>query len=293
MPSAGGPRGSLGRYDADIGGSLTAITKQEDGRFVVWGPASVEVIDREDDLVRADALEEALPQLLKRARLSLDHSDQLVGEILEGYETDEPVTVEVDGNEYTRSEFPTGVLFPESDDVPLKGLYVCGEIYDDTQQAQDTRRRIERGEFDSFSISGEAISTGTQFDGGDVIDRIEEMDLSAVTICEEGMNQNAKFALIDKNEQYSIDNLKEELPDDLYEEVADHLSDPKMFGDESDDVMDIDGEPSVEEVREEEEANEPVDKMFTPYSHAAPGYEDVDNVDVSGALEMFYGGMGE
>lgn len=286
MSRTGRQRGTPGKYDADIGGSLTAIEKQEDGRFIVWGPASVEVVDKEDDLVRADALEEALPQLLKRARLSLDHSDQLVGEILEGYETDEPVTVEVDGQKYTRSEFPTGVLYPEEDDVPLRGLYVCGEIYDDTQVARDTRERIESGEYDSFSISGEALSSATQFEnGGDVIDRIEEVDLSAVTICEEGMNQNAKFALIDKNQEYDVQQLRDSLPDDLFEEVKDHLTDPEDKPPE--DVMGVDGEQEVDEVRDEEQDEEgSVEKMFTPYDHTSPVDFEVEDQDSTGALAM-------
>lgn len=289
-----GRRGT-GRYDADIGGSFATLFKSDQG-FVVWGPASVEVVDREGDIVEASALEDALPQLLKRARLSLEHSDQIVGEILKGVDTSKPVTVEVNGQEYTRSEFPTDVLYPDEDGVPEKGLYVCGAIYDDSQQSRETRKRIESGELDSFSISGEAISTTTQFDsGGDAIDRIEEVDLSAFTLCQNGMNQEAKFALIDKNQSYSYEELAENLPDDLLEQVKDHLSDPEMKGD-SEDVMDVDGEQEVEEVREDEEAEDedgnPVDKMFTPYSHSEPTDIEVEDRDVSGALEEFYEGVG-
>lgn len=185
------------KFKAALSGDIQVLRK-DDGRFVVWGPASVEVVDKENDLIHVEALEKALPQLLRRKRISLKHSDQLVGDILEGFETDEPKTVSFDGQTVERTEFPTAVLTPEADGVAEKGLYVAAEVWDDTRQARDTREKIERGEYDSYSISGEAISTITRVDGEDMVDHIKEMDLSAVTICESGMNQKAKFGIVSK-----------------------------------------------------------------------------------------------
>ena len=59
-----------------------------DGRFIIYGPASVEVRDREGDKIRAAALQVALPQLLKRGRFSRNHEDILVGEILSSFESE-------------------------------------------------------------------------------------------------------------------------------------------------------------------------------------------------------------
>lgn len=162
--------------------------------FVIWGPASVEVVDKEGDKIHAKALSKALPQLLKRARLSLDHSDQLVGRILERFETGQSVTVEIDGQTYERSEFPTDVL--ELDGME-PALYVAGEIFDDTRQAKDARQRVENGELNSYSISGEALVTRKKIEhDGSVYNDVVDLDLSAVTLCEEGMNQKAKFGRI-------------------------------------------------------------------------------------------------
>lgn len=173
-------------------GTIPTVFKADD-EFVIWGPASVEVVDKEGDLIKAEALSDALPQLLKRARLSLEHSDQLVGKILELFEVDEPVKVSVDGETFERSEFPTDVM--ELDGFE-PALYVAGKVYNDSRQARETRRKIENGEIDSYSISGEALVTRTKVDNGDAYDQIVDMDLSAVTLCEEGMNQRAKFGMV-------------------------------------------------------------------------------------------------
>lgn len=179
-------------FNASISGSHT-IFKNDNGEFIIWGPASVEVVDKEGDRIRAKALADALPQLLKRARLSLEHSDQLVGRILDGFSVDQPVTVKIGENEYDRTEFPTDVL---ELDGQQPALYVAGEIYSDTRQSKETRKRIKDGELDSYSISGEALVTRKKIEDGDAYDDIVDMDLSAVTICEEGMNQKAKFGTV-------------------------------------------------------------------------------------------------
>lgn len=180
-------------FEAEVHSQLT-VFKAGDDDFVIWGPASVEVVDKEGDKIQSKALEKALPQLLKRARLSLEHSDQLVGRILERFETDDPVTVEICDRTFDRSEFPTDVL--ELDKME-PALYVAGEIFNDSRQARDTRKRIESGELNSYSISGEALVTQKKVTSeGESYDDIVDLDLSAVTICEEGMNQKAEFARI-------------------------------------------------------------------------------------------------
>lgn len=182
-------------FDSEVTASPVVFKAGSDD-FVIWGPASIEVVDKEGDRIRASALEDALPQLLKRARLSLEHSDQLVGGILERFETEEPVEITVGDKTFKRSEFPTDVL--ELDGMK-PGLYVAGEVYGDSRQAEETRERIENGELNSYSISGEALVTRKKVSDGTAHDDILDMDLSAVTICEEGMNQKAQFAHISGN----------------------------------------------------------------------------------------------
>lgn len=196
------PNASISKMAFEISteGSVGAVCKADDD-FVIWGPASVEVVDKEKDRITAKALEDALPQLLKRKRLSYEHSDQIVGDILESFKTEEPVTVEVAGQTYERSEFPTDVLELEGLE---KGLYVAGNIYNDTQKAREVRKDIDEGEVDSYSISGEAIVTEMAVKNGQTFTDILKLDLSAVTLCREGMNQKAKFDVVSKTEQSSL-----------------------------------------------------------------------------------------
>lgn len=193
------PNGSVAKMEFEVQteGSVGAIFKADDD-FVIWGPASVEVVDKERDRIKAKALEDALPQLLKRKRLSYEHSDQIVGDILERFEADEPVDVEVAGQTFTRKEFPTDVLKLDG----LKpGLYVAGNIYNDSQKSQEVRKQIEEGDLDSYSISGEAVVTEMAVKDGQTFTDILKLDLSAVTICSEGMNQKAKFGVVSKDEE--------------------------------------------------------------------------------------------
>lgn len=191
------PSGSVSKMEFEITteGSVGAICKADDD-FVVWGPASVEVVDKENDRITAKALEGALPQLLKRSRLSYEHSDQIVGDILKSFETEESQTVKVNGNSYERSEFPTDVM---KLDGMEPALYVAGNIYNDTQKAQEVRKQISNGEVDSYSISGEAVVSEMAVKDGRTFTDITKLDLSAVTLCREGMNQKAKFDVVRKD----------------------------------------------------------------------------------------------
>lgn len=193
------PNGSVSKMEFEVSteGSVGAIFKAADD-FVIWGPASIEVVDKERDRIKAEALEDALPQLLKRKRLSYEHSDQIVGDILERFETEEPVEVEVAGNTYKRDEFPTDVLKLDG----LKpGLFVAGNVYNDSQKSQEVRKQIEEGEVDSYSISGEAVVTEMAVKDGQTFTDILKLDLSAVTLCREGMNQKAEFAVVSKQSE--------------------------------------------------------------------------------------------
>lgn len=234
-------------FDAEVHSSTTIFKAGED--FIIWGPASVEVVDKEGDRIKAAALQDALPQLLKRARLSLEHSDQIVGRILENFKTEEPVTVEIGDGDATieRSDFPTDVL-QLGDMEPA--LYVAGEVYNDTRQSREARKKIEDGTYDSYSISGEALVTRKKIEDGKAYNDIVDMDLSAVTLCEEGMNQKAKFGVVsdgdtDGEVEASADDASGGRVEPSAEAIAavaksateQHMSDNTQGGDESGDGL--------------------------------------------------------
>lgn len=161
------------------------ILKQDNSRFIIYGPASVEIIDKERDKIRAEGLQVALPQLLKRARFSRDHQDILIGEILNEFKTD-------DGHLY-KTGVDSGVL------------HVVGEVWDDTRAGRETRQQILSKQLRSFSISGEVLEAQKicTDDTGCYRD-IAKLDLHAVTICERGMNPEAKFDIVQKSDSITF-----------------------------------------------------------------------------------------
>lgn len=224
------PGGSVEKVDFEVRaeGSVGALYKNDEtDDYVIWGPASVEVVDKEDDRIQASALEDALPQLLKRETLSYEHTDQVVGEILDGFETDEPVEVSINGETFKREEFPTDVLDLEKMDP---ALYVAGNVYGDTKKSQEVREAIDKGEIRSYSISGEAIVTSMSIEDGRPVNDISKLDLSAVTLCKSGMNQMAGFDLVTKHDATEG---SDDAP--LSPDRAESLLTQKTMGDQNDD----------------------------------------------------------
>ena len=152
---------------------------EEGENFIIYGPASVEVVDKEGDLIPAEALKEGLPQLLRRARISVGHEDTLVGEILPTYTS------------------KNGVVYKT--EVVNGRLMLVANIWNDTHDSRETRRRINQGLLRSFSISGKALEARPRVDDeGRIFNEIRRLDLSAVTVCEEGINPEARFKVIAK-----------------------------------------------------------------------------------------------
>ncbi len=158
------------------------LIKSDPGHFYIYGPASVEVIDKEKDRIRASALEVSLPQLLRRGRLSLSHQDIIVGEILP--------ELAVGDRQYKTAVFKDRLM-------------VLGDVWDDTEASQETRKRIQNKELKSYSISGHIRKGGSASvcDSSGCYRDVFKLDSHAVTICEEGMNPAAKFEVLQKEEQ--------------------------------------------------------------------------------------------
>jgi hypothetical protein len=231
------PFGEVAKMEFEVAaeGSVGIISKA-DNEFLIWGPASVEVVDKEQDRIKAEALEDALPQLLKRSRLSYEHSDQLVGDILERFETDEAKAVKINGQTFNRTEFPTDVL---KLDGMEPALYVAGNIYADTQKSREVRDLIKQGEIDSYSISGEAVVTEMAVKDGRTFTDIKKLDLSAVTLCRTGMNPKAKFDTVAKSEGGSL-NPQQKFKTQLEKSTMgdENDNDVQKFVDAAEDVID-------------------------------------------------------
>lgn len=183
--------------------------------MVIWGPMSVEVPSRDQKLVRLDALEEALPQLLRRGVFSVGHEDTIVGKIKPVTEADPtdlptdtladllPDEVSVDDvrRVVTRMQdehggLPTGMVtvtediarvFPRLQSVVGDAIpFVGGQLFRDNKLQDIVEAEIEEGILDGLSISGLTLESGylewCDPTGCQVLHEVEDFDFSAVTL---------------------------------------------------------------------------------------------------------------
>ena len=115
------------------------ILKSEE--LTIGGYASIEVVDKQNDLITLEALEKAVAEFMKEKsyrNVMSNHSNVQVGEVVEQYR---------DTN---------GVLHKTG--VDNVGFYVVIKMRDDIEKAKEIARGIRKGTLRSFSIGGQAIS---------------------------------------------------------------------------------------------------------------------------------------
>ena len=169
--------------DLHSGGELVIL--KEDKDIVIAGYASVDVVDKQNDKITLGAIKEAADKFMKQDRyrnVMITHSNVQVGEVVDQY-TDSNGKV-----------LKTGV-----DDT---GFFVVIKLRNDIEKAKDVARDIRRGKLRSFSIGGQAINKTNKYDSdAGTYKEIDKLELHEITICEEGINPEAKFNIVkeDKN----------------------------------------------------------------------------------------------
>jgi len=152
--------------------------------------ASIEVVDKQNDLITLTALQDAVNKYMevkKYRNVMSNHSNVQVGEVIEQYRDKH------------------GMLHKTHvDDV---GFYVVIKLRDDIEKAKEISRGIRKGTLRSFSIGGQALSkrkTSTKELGE--YNEIDKLELHEVTICEKGINPEAKFDILkeDKGNNMSV-----------------------------------------------------------------------------------------
>tara|TARA_B100001173_G_C16030193_1_gene566342 strand:- start:955 stop:2196 length:1242 start_codon:yes stop_codon:yes gene_type:complete len=154
------------------------ILKSDD--LVIGGYASIEVVDKQNDLITLSALEEAVQKYMeskKYRNVMSNHSNVQVGEVIESYR---------DKNGLVHKT--------EVDDV---GFYVVIKLRDDIEKAKEISRGIRKGTLRSFSIGGQALSKRKKSNEElGKYNEIDKLELHEVTICEKGINPEAKFDIL-------------------------------------------------------------------------------------------------
>ena len=155
------------------------ILKSASG-LVIGGYASIEVVDKQNDLITLEALDDAVNKYMveqKYRNVMSNHSNVQVGEVIENYRDNNGIL------------HKTGV-----DDV---GFYVVIKMRDDIEKAKEISRGIRKGTLRSFSIGGQAISKKSRTsDSLGTYNEIDKLELHEVTICEKGINPEAKFDIL-------------------------------------------------------------------------------------------------
>jgi len=155
-----------------------SILKSDD--LVIGGYASIEMVDKQNDLITLDALNEAVGKYMKITKfrnVMTNHSNVQVGEVIPQYRD------------------KSGKLWKtEVDDV---GFFVVIKMREDIEKAKEVGREIRDGTLRSFSIGGQALEKRKKAheEYGDY-NEISKLELHEVTICEKGINPEAKFDIL-------------------------------------------------------------------------------------------------
>ena len=154
------------------------ILKSND--LMIGGYASIEIVDKQNDLITLKALNEAVKKYMENPKfrnVMTNHSNVQVGEVVESYRD------------------TTGRLWKtEVDDV---GFFVVIKLRDDIEKAKEINRGIRKGSLRSFSIGGQALEKvkKSHKELGEY-NEISKLELHEVTICEKGINPEARFDIL-------------------------------------------------------------------------------------------------
>jgi len=162
------------------------LIKGRAGDLVVAGYASVEMVDKQGDLITKEALRDAFKKFMGSPgfrNVQLAHSNIQVGSVVPEY-----------------SDSSGRVWKSEVDDT---GMFVVIQLRDDIEKAREVAAEIRKGNLKSFSIGGQAFErvNKSNSERGDYRE-IRRMELHEVTICEKGINPEAQFRILkeDKSE---------------------------------------------------------------------------------------------
>tara|TARA_Y100000592_G_C5415040_1_gene290146 strand:- start:226 stop:1164 length:939 start_codon:yes stop_codon:yes gene_type:complete len=158
----------------------------------------------------------------------ITHSNVQVGEVLD---------------EYTNSK---GKVLKTG--VDETGFFVVIKLRDDIEKAREVARDVRKGRLRSFSIGGQALSKTNKHDSDvGTFKEIDKLELHEITICEEGINPEAKFDIV--KEDKTMTEIEKALEE--FNEVMSELR-KELLVKEEEDVESMDASmPTAQEDKEE------------------------------------------
>tara|TARA_R100001509_G_scaffold162180_1_gene133160 strand:+ start:10971 stop:12464 length:1494 start_codon:yes stop_codon:yes gene_type:complete len=220
--------------------------------LVVAGYASVEMVDKQGDLITRGALKDAFGKFMKAdgfRNVQLAHSNIQVGSVIPSY-TDS-----------------SGRLWKsEVDDT---GMFVVIKLRGDIEKAREVASEIRKGNLRSFSIGGQAFERVNKSDQtrGDYRE-IRRMELHEVTICEKGINPEAQFRILKEDTGDNMSNTMSEL-----QSVLERLSKKLDDKDDEDKENAMMGEdPKMHDKKDKESKDKGIEDLLD-----APDKKDEDD----------------
>ena len=217
-----------------------AVIKGTGKDLVIAGYASVDVVDKQNDLITLEALQEASDKFMKSdyKNVMITHSNVQVGEVIDSY-------TDTKGN----------LLKTGCDDT---GFFVVIKMRTDIEKAKEVARDIRRGKLRSFSIGGQAMHKHNVHDPDiGTYKEIDKLELHEITICEEGINPEAKFEIIKEDKNKGSENMTDEISKALseFEDIVSQLRNQMVLKEEDDEeMMAQDEEMMYEKTNEDEES---------------------------------------
>lgn len=157
---------------------LTLLKGSSD--LVVAGYASVELVDKQGDLITRSALKDAFKKFMadpKYSNVQLAHSNIQVGEVIPSYTDSE--------GRFWKSE------------VDDAGMFVVVKLRNDIEKAREVAAEIRKGNLAGFSIGGQAFKRVHKADANHgSYQEISKLELHEITICEKGINPEATFKIL-------------------------------------------------------------------------------------------------
>jgi HK97 family phage prohead protease len=166
---------------------------------VVAGYASVELVDKQGDLITRSALKDAFKKFMtepKYRNVQLAHSNIQVGEVIPNY-------TDTEGRMWKS----------EVDDA---GMFVVVQLRNDIEKAREVAAEVRKGNLTGFSIGGQAFKRVNKSDNTHgSYQEISKLELHEITICEKGINPEATFKILkeDKNNKVT------KMTDDVMEQM--------------------------------------------------------------------------
>ena len=248
--------------------------------LVIAGYASVELVDKQGDLITTGALNKAFKKFMANPQYSnvqLAHSNIQVGEVIPEY-------TDTNGRMWKS----------EVDDT---GLFVVIKLRNDIEKAREVAAEIRKGNLRSFSIGGQAFKRVNKSDGMRGSYReIQDMELHEVTICEKGINTESTFKILkeDKNMAETevveqLHNVLERLSKRLDESEGVEKGKPPFLEDDKDDK---DSGDDKKEGKSDKDKDEKMAYSDEDGDQANKGFDDVITTEYLNWMENTLKGAG-